>query len=201
MICIIYFAIFAKFRYFAVFGLQARFSASNSLAAHRRIHSGEKLHRVQPVRHAAEPHDRSHTAPSWTSAARRSRATAASPDIPNWASHQTAHRMITGRRLFHQGRRISTTPRWETSPLPTKKLSPPNADLPRSRNENAWDRPPFRGRGNFFFRRGREHCLWCGLCLNFLILVYILAVEPKRSNSALNQLLENQFKIYDYFTK
>jgi len=24
------------------------------------------------------------------------------------------------------------------------------ADLPRSRNENVWDRPPFRGRGNFF---------------------------------------------------
>ena len=25
------------------------------------------------------------------------------------------------------------------------------ADLPRPRNENAWDRPPFRGRGNFFW--------------------------------------------------
>ena len=25
-----------------------------------------------------------------------------------------------------------------------------NPDLPRSRNENVWDRPPFRGRGNFF---------------------------------------------------
>ena len=75
----------------------------------------------------------------------------------------------------------------------------PVPDLPRSRNENAWDRPPFRRRGNFF-RRG-EHCLWCGLYLNFLTLVYILVVELKRSNSALNQLLENQFKIYDYFTK
>jgi len=72
--------------------------------------------------------------------------------------------------------------------------------LPRSRNENAWDRPPFRERGNFFGGR-REHCLWCSLCLNFLTLVYILVVEPKRSNSALNQLLENKFKIYDYFTK
>jgi len=55
------------------------------------------------------------------------------------------------------------------------------------------------GKGAIFF--GGEHCLWCGLCLNFLTLVYILVVESKRSNSALNQLLENQFKIYDYFTK
>jgi len=49
-----------------------------------------------------------------------------------------------------------------------------------------------------FFRGGEEGAL---PCLNFLTLVYILVVEPKRSNSALNQLLENQFKIYDYFTK
>jgi len=45
------------------------------------------------------------------------------------------------------------------------------------------------GKGAIFFGGG-EHCLWCGLCLNILTLVYILVVEPKRSNSALNQLLE-----------
>jgi len=51
------------------------------------------------------------------------------------------------------------------------------------------------GEGTTFFSGGG------GFCLNFLTLVYNLVVEPKRSNSALIQLLENQFKIYDYFTK